>query len=202
MAFDIKNVPWYAQVGAFLVVAAAGCGAFVYFWEMPARDEMKGRQQQLAALQTDIAQAQATARQLPQFRADVADLEARLDNLRAVLPEQKDTADLLDRLRIAASQSNITVTHFSPQPLVSKQMHSELPVALTVEGTYHSLAMFFDKVGKLPRIVNITNLDIKGVSRPTPGGPTINATCTATTFILNDMPKSGAKPAAPPVKGA
>ncbi|HEY6211415.1 MAG TPA: type 4a pilus biogenesis protein PilO, partial [Vicinamibacterales bacterium] len=101
MAFDIKNVPWYAQVGAFLVVAAAGCGAFVYFWEMPARDEMKGRQQQLAALQTDIAQAQATARQLPQFRADVADLEARLDNLRAVLPEQKDTADLLDRLRIA-----------------------------------------------------------------------------------------------------
>src|ERR1051326_2696244 len=148
MAFDIKNVPWYAQVGAFLVVAAAGCGAFVYFWEMPARDEMKGRQQHLAALQTDIAQAQATARQLPQFRADVADLEARLDNLRAVLPEQQDTADLLDRLRIAASQSNITVTHSSPQPLVSKQMHSELPVALTVEGTYHSLAMFFDKVGK------------------------------------------------------
>ena len=205
---SLTKLPWYAQVGAFVFLGLGACGAFVWFYELPARDEMKARQTQLTALQADIKKGQDTARQLPQFQAEVGDLQARLDSLRAVLPEEKDAADLLRRIQIAASQASINVKNFKPNPVVTKTLHAEWPITLELEGTYHNLALFFDKVGKLPRIVNITNVDIRAFGQPTPGGPTITATCTATTFVLLDKPqpaKPGAKPAtgaATPAKGA
>src|SRR5579872_7045815 len=103
--FSLTKLPWYAQIGAFLALGIGGCVAFYILYEQPAQDEMTSRQTQLKSLQADINKGQATARQLPQFRSEVADLEARLDSLRAVLPEEKDAADLLHRMQIAASQS-------------------------------------------------------------------------------------------------
>jgi type IV pilus assembly protein PilO len=203
---SLTKLPWYAQIGAFLVLGLVGCGAFYYFYEMPAHDEMKVRQGQLQGLQTEINIGQATARQLPQFQSDVADLQARLDSLRNVLPEEKDTADLLKRMQTAASQSNLEIKRYEPGATVAKTLHAELPVNLTLVGTYHNLAIFFDRVGKLPRIVNITNVVISVPNDYKPGGPTIEAACVATTFILNDKPapKPAAKPAAPaaPANGA
>jgi len=206
--FSLTKLPWYAQVGAFVVLGVAACGAFIYLYELPAREEMKVRETQLKSLQADIKKGQDTARQLPQFQAEVGDLQARLDSLRAVLPEEKDAADLLRRIQIAASQASINVKNFKPNPVVTKTLHAEWPITLELEGTYHNLALFFDKVGKLPRIVNISNVDIRTIGVPTAGGPTITATCTATTFVLLDKPqpaKPGAKPAtgaATPAKGA
>jgi type IV pilus assembly protein PilO len=208
--FSLTKLPWYGQIGAFVLLAIGSCGAFYWYYELPTQAEMQVRRDQLKSLQGDINKGQATARQLPQFRADVSDLEARLESLRAVLPEEKDAADLLHRMQIAASQANLEIKSFKPNPVVTKQLHAEWPITLELSGTYHNLAIFFDKVGKLPRIVNITNVDIRAVSTPTDGGPTIDATCIATTFVLLDKPqpaKPGAKPAsgataAAPAKGA
>jgi len=197
----VSKLPWYAQLGAFLALGVGACIAFELMYVKGVNEEMSSRQNQLKSLQADITKGQATAKQLPQFRSEVADLEARLDSLRAVLPEEKDAADLLHRMQIAASQANLEIKSFKPNPVVTKQLHAEWPITLELEGTYHNLAMFFDKVGKLPRIVNITNVDIRGVGQPTPGGPTITATCTATTFVLLDKPQP-AKPGAKPTTGA
>ena len=117
---------------------------------------------QLTALRHDIANGQATAKKLPEFRAQVDDLEARLGNLRAVLPEEKDAADLLRRMQTVATQSNLTIKSFKPAPTVTKQLHAEWPIALELDGTYHNLAIFFDRIGKFTRIVNITGLDVRG----------------------------------------
>ena len=97
-----------------------------------------------------------TAKKLPEFRAQVTDLEGRLSNLRAVLPEEKDAADLLRRMQTVATQSNLTIKSFKPAPTVTKQLHAEWPIALELDGTYHNLATFFDRVGKFTRIVNIS----------------------------------------------
>src|SRR5579872_5123558 len=97
MNISLTKLPWYAQVGAFVVLGVAACGAFVYYYELPTRAEMASRKTQLVALRADVAKGLATAKQLPQFRAEVADLQTRLDNLKAVLPAEKDAADLLDR---------------------------------------------------------------------------------------------------------
>jgi len=205
MDLSLTKLPWYAQVGAFVALAAGGCGVFYYYYEMPARADLDSRQQQLAALRADITKGLSTAKKLPEFRAQVSDLEGRLESLRAVLPDEKDAADLLSRMQVVASQSNLTIKSFKPGATVTKQLHAEWPITLELEGTYHNLALFFDRVGKFTRIVNVTGVEIKGKDKPE-SNATITATCVATTFVLLDKPgaKGAPKPGAPPAptKGA
>ena len=199
MELTLTKLPWYAQVGAFVALAVVGCGVFYYYYEMPMRADMQARQTQLTSLRGDITKGLTTAKQLPTFRAQVTDLEGRLANLKAILPEEKDAADLLNRMQIVAAQSNMTIKGFKPAPIVTKQLHAEWPITLELEGTYHNLATFFDRVGKFTRIINISAVDIKGKDKPDQTS-TITATCVATTFVLLDKPAAAAKPA--PARGA
>ncbi len=200
MELTLTKLPWYAQVGAFVALAVVGCGLFYYYYEEPVRADMASRHTQLEALRADITKGLATAKKLPEFKQQVGDLESRLANLKAILPEEKDAADLLNRMQTVAAQSSMTIKGFKPSPTVTKTLHAEWPITLELEGTYHNLAIFFDRVGKFTRIVNISGLDVKGRDRPE-GNNTISATCIATTFVLLDKPapaKPGARGAVPP----
>jgi type IV pilus assembly protein PilO len=196
---SLAKLPWYAQVGAFVVLALGGVGAFYFYYAQPQQTELESRQGQLKSLRADINKGMTTANKLSQFRSQVADLEAHLETLRAVLPEEKDAAELVRRLQTVAAQTNITIKGVKPQNTVTKQLHAEWPIQLELDGSYHNLAMFFDRVARFTRIVNISALDVKGKDKPV-GTSTITATCTATTFVLLDKSapaKPGAKPAAP-----
>ena len=184
MELSLTKLPWYAQVGAFVALGVGACGAFYYYYEMPVKAEITGRQTQLVKLKADVAIGVNTARKLPEFKAEVSNLEGRLENLRAVLPEEKDAADLLRRLQTVAAQSNLVIKSFRPAPVVTKQLHAEWPINLELQGTYHNLAIFFDRVGKFTRIVNISGLDVKGRDRAGDVNASITATCVATTFVL------------------
>ena len=201
MQLSLTKLPWYAQIGAFVAIGLGIVGAFVYYYEMPAREEIATRQTQLNSVRAEIQRGLTTANKLADFRAQVADLEGRLSNLRAILPEEKDAQFLLRQLQTVAAQSNVTIKSFKPAPTVLKAMHAEWPIALELDGTYHNLATFFDRVGRFTRIVNISAVDIKGKDKPAPNS-TITASCVATTFVLMDKTpaKPGAKPgaAAPP----
>jgi type IV pilus assembly protein PilO len=200
MELTLTKLPWYAQVGAFVALAVVGCGIFYFYYEEPQRVDIASRRTQLEALRADITKGLTTARKLPEFKQQVGDLEARLANLKAILPEEKDAADLLNRMQTVAAQSSMTIKEFKPSPTVTKTLHAEWPINLELEGTYHNLAIFFDRVGKFTRIVNISGLDVKGRDR-SEGNNTIQATCIATTFVLLDKPapaKPGARGAAPP----
>jgi type IV pilus assembly protein PilO len=194
---SLAKLPWYWQLFAFVLLAGSGTGAFYYYLEVPLRADISARQFQVTALHGDIAKGVATARKLPEFRAQVTDLEGRLANLKAVLPDEKDASDLLRRMQVEASRASLVIKGFKPSPTVTKQLHAEWPITLELEGTYHNLALFFDRVGKFTRIVNISGLDVKGKEKAE-SGMTITATCTATTFVLLDKP-APAKPGAPKV---
>jgi type IV pilus assembly protein PilO len=187
MDMSLAKLPWYGQLGAFVVVVILSCGLFYWYYEKDARVEMEVRVKQLEALRADITKGRATASKLPQFRAQVGDLESRLSNLREVLPEEKDVADLLRRMQTVAVQSNLKIKGFKPSPVVTKQLHAEWPITLELDGTYHNLAIFLDRVGKFTRIVNITDLQVRGKDKAEPNS-TITATCVATTFVLIDKP--------------
>jgi type IV pilus assembly protein PilO len=187
MDISLSKLPWHWQIFAFVLLAGGGSGAFYYYIEMPMRADIAAREFQLTALHGDIAKGNATAKKLPEFRAQVADLEGRLENLKSVLPDEKDVADLLRRLQVEAARSNLEIKGFKPSATVTKQLHAEWPITLELEGTYHNLALFFDRVGKFTRIVNISGLDVKGKEKPDPNG-TLTATCVATTFVLLDKP--------------
>ena len=191
MDLKLNKLPWYAQVGLFVTLGVIGVGVFYWFYVLPTTEEMAGRQERLTSLQADIAKGLATANQLNQFRQQVSDLEGRLESLRAVLPEQKDVADLLRRIQTLATQSNLAIRGFKPAPSVTKAMHAEWPIALQLDGTYHNLAMFLDRVSKFSRIINVSNIVIRSKDKPEPNS-TITAECVATTFVLLDTPKPDA----------
>jgi Tfp pilus assembly protein PilO len=115
----------------------------------------------------------------------VADLETQLERLRAVLPEEKDVADLLRRIQGMATQSNLTIRAFTPRPVATKQMHN--------------LGGFLERVSKFPRIINVNAIDIRARENQTESA-TVTAECTATTFVL--LENAAAKPAAPGAPGA
>lgn len=189
MELGLQRLPWYGQVALFVVVSAMAVGAFSYLYVMPTKAGMVGRRQELDSLRISINRGLATARKLPEFRAQVADLEARLEALKAVLPEEKDVADLLRRLQTLAMQSSLTIRAFKPAPTSTKQIHAEWPIGLELDGTYHNLGSFFDKVSKFSRIINVSGLHIRAKEKPAPSS-TISVECVATTFVLLDTAKA------------
>jgi type IV pilus assembly protein PilO len=193
MDLSLNKMPWYGQVGLFVTLAVAGVAIFYYLYAAPAYTDLAARQRQLDALRVDINKGLATARKLPQFRQEVADLESRLESLRAVLPEEKDFGDLLRNIQTLATQSNLAISVFKPAPVVTRQLHAEWPINIELEGTYHNLGLFFDRISKFPRIINIGGLDIKAKDKPE-SNLTISAACVATTFVLTDSAKAPAKP--------
>jgi type IV pilus assembly protein PilO len=193
MAFELglNKLPWKAQVGLFLVVAVAAAGGFYWYYVQDVQASIATEQARLDAMKVEIDKGRATARQLPEFRRQVGELQARLDLLRAVLPEEKDVSDLLRRLQTLATESNLQIKGFKPAAIVTKQTHAEWPITLELDGTYHNLGLFFDRVSKFPRIINVSGVTIKGKEKPQPGS-TISAACVATTYVLIEAP---AKPA-------
>jgi type IV pilus assembly protein PilO len=187
MDLKFERLPWYTQLGAFLALGLAGCGGFYYYYEMPYQAEMAGRQARLLASRGTLDTGLATSKKLTEFQHDVDTLEGRLSELRAVLPEEKDAADLLRAMQTVALQSNLTIKSFKPAPVVTRQLHAEWPINLELDGSYHNLALFFDRIGRFTRIVNITGLAVRGRDTSA-GGGTITAACVATTFVLLDKP--------------
>jgi type IV pilus assembly protein PilO len=191
MDLSLNKLPWYGQVGLFVALALAGIGVFYQFYVVPTAQEMATREQRLATLRTDIAKGASTAARLNQFKEQLAAREAQLEELKSRLPEQKDVADLLRRIQTLATQSNLSIRGFKPAPSVTKQLHAEWPIALQLDGTYHKLGEFLDRVSKFPRIINVGNITIRAREKPD-SGSTIEVECIATTFVLLD----GAKPPA------
>ncbi len=188
---SLSKLPWYGQVGAFFALTVVMALAFWQLVAIDAQESLATRESQLATLQTEITRGLQIARTLPEFRAKVTQLEGQLEQLREKLPEEQDVADLLRGVQAMATQSNLTIKGFAPQAVAKQQLHAEWPIGLQLEGTYHDLGAFLERVSKFPRIINVGNLRIKA-KESTAGGPTVTADCTATTFVLIEP-----KPAAP-----
>lgn len=189
---SLSKLPWKVQLGVFVALAASAAGAFYYFLDMPAQARLATQRSELATIQTRIDRGLATARQLPEFQARVAELKRQVDSLRPILPEEKDAAELLRRVNTLARESNLTIRSFKPQAITTRELHAEWPISLELEGTYHNLGTFLDRVSKVERIINVGSLSIQAKQDQRPSS-TIAVTCTATTFVLVEP-----APAAPP----
>jgi len=187
------------QLAASAVLAAVIGGAFWYFYWSPAVEEETKKRTKLENLQKEIRALEVTANKLQEFQREVALLEARLETLKRILPQTKETPDLMRKIQALAAQSNLLIKKFNPGTPVNKDFYQEWPIVVEVEGTFHNLGYFFDRVGRLPRLVNAGNLKIKAQQKQTASN-TINAACVATTFVYVETPPG--QPGAPgaPVK--
>src|SRR3954469_11419020 len=185
MDVSLSKLPWWGQIGAFVLVCAGATYGFWHFYVADMQADVNLRQTRLTALRGDIARGVATARRLPEFESQVTQLEQRLENLKQVLPEEKDVADILRRIQGLATQSNLAIQRFTPQTPVQQALYAEIPYRLQAEGTYHNLGFFFDRISKFPRIINVSEISIK-TKTPLEPNATITAECIATTFVLQE----------------
>lgn len=197
MDLSLNRLPWYGQVGAFVVVSGLALFGFWNFYVSDMQADIDTRRAKLTTARAEVARGVATARRLPEFQAQVTELELQLDSLRAVLPEQKDVAEILRRVEGLAIQSNLKIQRFTPQAPRQDALYLALPIKLQTEGTYHDLATFFDRISKFHRIINVSDIVIKAKPDQQPNA-TIVAECTATTFVLQEKPAAPAKPGKKP----
>jgi type IV pilus assembly protein PilO len=217
MQLGLNKLPWYGVMLVALAIGGAGMASYHYLYAgfprafseiVPIgegadtlRASLAEKEVQLSRERQDIQRGLAAERRLVDFREELKNLERQFNDLKVVLPDKRDVADMLRRIQTLATQSSLVVKVFRPQAVVSKQLHQEWPMALELDGTYHDLARFFDHVSKVPRIINVGGIAIKAkpAKDSVADGSTITAQCTATTFVLLDKPsaaprKPGARP--------
>jgi len=192
----LAKLPWYGQIGVFVVMSLILAGVFYYRVETPKQEAMAARQAVLDETNRRVQEGQAMARRLPEFRKEIAELEARLEVLKPILPTDRDAGDLLRRVQTLAVQSNLTILGFRPQSITLNEIHAEWPISLQLEGNYHNLGVFLDRVSKFPRIINIGAMTLAAKAPPEPAA-SMNIGVTATTFVLTEPDA----PVTPPTKG-
>jgi Tfp pilus assembly protein PilO/Tfp pilus assembly protein PilP len=180
---SLARLPWHLQVAVFAALSLAVTGTYYFYLEIPTQDRIAEREHELTGIRSRISKGSITARQLPALREEVVDLRARLESLRLILPEEKDAADLLRRVHTLAVQSSLSIRGFRPQATTPRPLHAEWPIGLELEGTYHNLGAFLDRVSKFPRIINVGSLVVRGKQQPQ-ANATVDITFTATTFVL------------------
>jgi type IV pilus assembly protein PilO len=190
----LTKLPLAGQLGVAAGAAVLILGLFYFFYWTGAVEEANTKTTQLKTLQDEITKLKVTESNMAKFKEEVAQLDRKLETLRLLLPPRKETPDLMRKVQNLATQSNLTIKRFTPAATVAKDFYEEWPISVDVEGGYHNLALFFDKVGRLPRLVNVGNLKIRAQPKQTPSN-TIAASCVATTFVYVE---TGGGPPRPP----
>ena len=199
--FSLSQLPWDGQIGVFVVLAGGAVGGFWNYYAKPAQAEIDTRMAALTQVRGEINRGLTTARRLPEFRKEVATLELQLERLRAVLPEERDVADLLNRINSMATQSNLKILAYIPATMTKKALHSEWPIGLRLEGSYHDMGTFLERISKFPRVINVGDMRLRAREAQTTR-TTVTVDVTATTFVLAEQPKPAAPAGAPRPGGA
>jgi Tfp pilus assembly protein PilO len=188
MQTGLENKPWYVGLGIGVAFGLAVVG--LAYWQLitPMNEQIAGQERRLEQLQKKIVEGRAAKQQLPQFREQVRTLELELDKLLRILPARRNTPDLLRRIRSLSEQGDFGFKRFTPGNFIDREFYSEWPIAIDLSGSYHNLAMFFDRISRLSRIINIENLTIQAANR---GNETISAKFTAKTFVYKETESDG-----------
>jgi type IV pilus assembly protein PilO len=182
---DFKKLPFWGQFAVVAVMAgvmvAAAWTAYPNFNEMSKRNA--GERSKLEGLQAEIRKGQAIEAKLPEFEREIENLQVKLSDLLAILPTEPETGELLKWVKNLADQSNLDLMQFNPQPLHAVEFYKEFPIQMEIVGDYHDLGVFFDRISKYSRIINVSNVVIGARNQ---GKGSITSHFTATTFVYDD----------------
>ena len=186
----LANIP---KRQLYVLLALASLGVLYGWWALlfkPAWDDVDRLQKQLDGLVLQLNQKRRIAANLPQLEAQIKELQARLNASVARLPEEKEIPTLLTQVNSLGEESGLAFTLFRPQATVKKDFYAEVPIQVRVEGSFHALGAFFDRIGKMDRIVNIGTLNVLPAPATGQGGQrrapdvSIIADFSATTFTF------------------
>jgi type IV pilus assembly protein PilO len=192
---NVEERPWYYALGVGIFVAALLAGAVHWFVFKPKQQEIAAKKVELEGLKQEIAKGRAAERKLAQFREEVKRLELELAKLLQILPSKRNTEELIKRIETLTRQGDFTLLKFTPGEFVQKDFYAEWPIDIQIQGTYHNLALFFDRMSRFSRIINVEDMSIKALDNVP--GKSIAANFIAKTFIYTGE-EPGTQPAGAP----
>ena len=161
-------------------------GGFSFISYYPKYQKIQQLEKDLKKENDKLEIAKKNAKELNSFRAKMKEAEEQFQIVKKALPENEEIPSLLASISQSGMDSGLEFLLFQPQNDIERDFYAEIPVSISVTGRYYELAKFFDKVGKLPRIVNIRNI----VINPEKGGETLTTKCTAVTYkFIESKPK-------------
>ncbi|HTY42739.1 MAG TPA: type 4a pilus biogenesis protein PilO [Thermoanaerobaculia bacterium] len=178
---NIEEKPWYYALGVGLGMAILLAGAVQYVWFRPLNEQIAAKRTELEGLNQEIQKGRAAERKLAQFREEVKRLELELSKLLQILPSKRNTEELIKRIETLTRQGDFTLLKFTPGEFVQKDFYAEWPIDIQIQGTYHNLALFFDRMSRFSRIINVEDLKINALDNVP--GKSIAANFIAKTFI-------------------
>jgi type IV pilus assembly protein PilO len=198
---------WAVVVGGAVLITAG----LYYTVFKSQRDQNAAAQQQLEAKKKENAELEAYRPKLAEIERQLASLKQQLDIERRIVPDEKEVDGFMRMLDAEASKAGIEIRRYTAQPLAQKDFYTEVPFEMELDGPYYSMLNFFDRVGKLERIVNVSSLLVSTTRKPSDAkakktyqyapNESIVTTCKASTFFSHDMdPAGSAKPGQAAVK--
>ncbi len=154
---------------------------YAFALHLPQARELASKKENIRALEAERARLQAFAVQREKVKNEMAETEELFNQVAAQLPDQKEIPDLLRQVSNLGRDSGLEVLFFRQKPEVLHDLYAEVPVEMGVRGGYHQVALFFDKVRHLERIVHITELNLKNPQLRN-GQVQIDASFFATTY--------------------
>lgn len=177
----MKDWPWYGHLLLIAIIA----GLLYFVWFKPKNEELKNLKAEREKVQQEVDVLRRQKRQLDAIEKEIAVLNQTLKELETIIPQRKEIWDILRNMQQLAINSRLKIDKFDPKGEVRKEFYYEWPIDLEIQGDYHNLASFFDRLSNFSRLFNVEDFSIKALSRQT-DSDTISATTTAKTYIFRE----------------
>ena len=187
---DQKYIPLDKKYKILLaaVILIAPTALFYFLFFQPKSEEIKGLEATRDKLVKEIQNLKEKERQLPILLAQVQKVEDEFEEAAKMLPKEKEIPKLLTDISQLGQTSGLDFVSFTPKGEVQRDFYNEVPVAISIRGTYHSIGGFLDQVTKLDRIVSVTNLSAGSPSRTDLGEWIVNASGQLVTYRFTNKP--------------
>ena len=194
MLEKIKNLQWHYQLLLLVGIASLAYGSVYYFVTSVTREEVRVKNEEVAALQAKNEAARVATQRINEFRALYASKAVEYEELKVLLPEQREITNVLQGLQDNARDSKMIVMRFSPKDDTQQDVIMAKPVEIEVDSNFNNLRSFFDKMAKLPRIVSVSDFNITQLDKQTEA-KTLHARFMLTAYYAD--PETMNKPVAP-----
>ena len=193
----IENLSKIQRILIFVSIFVLIIAFFLFVLYKPKLADITKLNKELGGLEKKLVGAKKNAANLEKFQKMMGEAEVKFKKAMKALPEKEEIPSLLTSISRSGQDVGLEFLLFEPKSEVRKEFYAEIPVAMQVVGGYHDLAIFFDKVARLSRIVNIKNISMGRLKN----SQELNTTCTAVTYkFIEPAPKKSAPKKSQPGK--
>ena len=196
---SLNNIPWYLRMAIMVAVAVGVYAGFWYFVTRGTRAATKELESKISVLQKANMEAQIASQRLNEFRVSYKNKQEELEELRALLPEQKELTKVLQGIQERAQATSMSLRKFTPKDDVQQDFYSGKRIEVGVQSSFSGLRSFFDQMAKYQRIVSITNFEIKQLDKQG-ANKTVEARFDLTAYYVSSE-KLQKQPPPPPPQG-